>query len=357
MKYRNRIIPFITISLIAFQSSFGDTTSQIDIQIDSLKNVRNSLILEIKNIDSRIDSLEGLQYQNKISKMNYDTVIAVTKMDGAFISQSPSFNSKIIQKFPSKTKLKVIGYSNSFWKIDYNNQPGYIYDNYVNIDNKEEKKKYFSHLAKMEKEKSQRKAEEAEEKKREALEKEKEERRIFLEKCKNNKNKIEAQPIWIKSFTANVRELPSTNSSIIDKLEQGNRGFVQEIKEDWMKIFYDGPNEIASYNDIMAVTRKFKSGWVHNSVISKVTVKELTEDEKRRQIFVQNHPNLSSQDRKDILAGNIRIGMTREMVIASWGEPKDINRTVGTYGVHEQFIYYSGTYVYIQNGKLTSWQD
>lgn len=57
-----------------------------------------------------------------------------------------------------------------------------------------------------------------------------------------------------------------------------------------------------------------------------------------------------------ILQHKIWIGMTREMLISSWGNPNDINRTVGSFGVHEQFVYGS-TYVYVENGKLTSWQD
>ena len=53
----------------------------------------------------------------------------------------------------------------------------------------------------------------------------------------------------------------------------------------------------------------------------------------------------------------IQIGMTKEMVEDSWGKPNDINRTVGSWGVHEQWIYDSGRYLYFENGKLTSWQD
>ncbi|MBC7758376.1 MAG: hypothetical protein H7069_05935 [Phormidesmis sp. FL-bin-119] len=53
----------------------------------------------------------------------------------------------------------------------------------------------------------------------------------------------------------------------------------------------------------------------------------------------------------------IQLGMTKAMVTDSWGEPDDINRTVASWGVHEQWVYGSSTYVYFENGKLTSWQD
>jgi len=48
--------------------------------------------------------------------------------------------------------------------------------------------------------------------------------------------------------------------------------------------------------------------------------------------------------------------MTKEQVLASWGKPEDINRSVGRWGVHEQWIYDS-TYLYFENGILTSFQD
>jgi hypothetical protein len=59
---------------------------------------------------------------------------------------------------------------------------------------------------------------------------------------------------------------------------------------------------------------------------------------------------------KVIIDKKIKIGMKKEMVIDSWGEPEDIHRTVGTWGVHEQWIY--GTkYLYFENNILTSFQD
>lgn len=52
----------------------------------------------------------------------------------------------------------------------------------------------------------------------------------------------------------------------------------------------------------------------------------------------------------------IIIGMNTEQALLSWGEPDDINRTVGAWGEHEQWIYGS-KYLYFENGKLASWQD
>lgn len=53
---------------------------------------------------------------------------------------------------------------------------------------------------------------------------------------------------------------------------------------------------------------------------------------------------------------SIKIGMTREEVLERWQKPKKINRSVGRWGVHEQWIY-GDVYLYFENGVLTSWQE
>jgi hypothetical protein len=64
-----------------------------------------------------------------------------------------------------------------------------------------------------------------------------------------------------------------------------------------------------------------------------------------------------SQDiAEKIMAKKIWLGMTSAMTLESWGKPSDINRSVGSWGVHEQWVY-GNTYLYFEDGVLTSWQD
>ena len=58
----------------------------------------------------------------------------------------------------------------------------------------------------------------------------------------------------------------------------------------------------------------------------------------------------------ELKEGKFWIGMTKEMAIIALGEPDDINKTVGSWGVHEQWIY-NKLYIYFKNGKLTSYQN
>ena len=49
--------------------------------------------------------------------------------------------------------------------------------------------------------------------------------------------------------------------------------------------------------------------------------------------------------------------MTTEMAIESLGYPSDINKSVTSWGVHEQWIYDSKElYIYFENGILRSYQ-
>lgn len=58
-----------------------------------------------------------------------------------------------------------------------------------------------------------------------------------------------------------------------------------------------------------------------------------------------------------ILSGRVRIGMTQAMCREAWGVPDDINRTSGSWGVHEQWVYGLGSYLYFENGILSSIQN
>lgn len=51
----------------------------------------------------------------------------------------------------------------------------------------------------------------------------------------------------------------------------------------------------------------------------------------------------------------VTIGMSKDDVLASsWGRPNSINRTTGTWGVHEQWCYGGHNYLFFENGVLTT---
>lgn len=53
----------------------------------------------------------------------------------------------------------------------------------------------------------------------------------------------------------------------------------------------------------------------------------------------------------------VSIGMSQEDVLASsWGKPTRINKTIHSFGVHEQWVYEGRNYLYFKNGVLDSIQ-
>jgi hypothetical protein len=81
---------------------------------------------------------------------------------------------------------------------------------------------------------------------------------------------------------------------------------------------------------------------------------EIEKEEAKRRAAIARQPRDIQQL---INSREIRLGMTKEQVLLSWGKPASINRSVGTWGVNEQWCYGSKTYLYFENAILTSFQD
>lgn len=62
-------------------------------------------------------------------------------------------------------------------------------------------------------------------------------------------------------------------------------------------------------------------------------------DRQRREQYVDQNPLMSATTMQFILAGKVHIGMTKEQVKASWGDPSRITRSVTRYGETEQWVY------------------
>jgi len=62
-----------------------------------------------------------------------------------------------------------------------------------------------------------------------------------------------------------------------------------------------------------------------------------------------------------IKSNKIKLGMTKQQVILSWGNPNDINRTMTQYSISEQWVYskgnYENYYLYFDDEVLKSFQD
>jgi hypothetical protein len=74
---------------------------------------------------------------------------------------------------------------------------------------------------------------------------------------------------------------------------------------------------------------------------------------------VRRNPEWSDEIIATTACNRVHLGMTAEQAIAGWGRPRDINRTSGSFGVHEQWVYgeYGSGYLYFEDGVLTTIQN
>jgi len=78
--------------------------------------------------------------------------------------------------------------------------------------------------------------------------------------------------------------------------------------------------------------------------------------------FRRRFPEWTDTECVLVATEQLALGMTSQIARASWGAPSDINHSVGSWGVYEQWVYRSALsnistkYLYFENGILTSWQ-
>ena len=77
---------------------------------------------------------------------------------------------------------------------------------------------------------------------------------------------------------------------------------------------------------------------------------------RRREEYVEAHPELSSDYRDAVLNGSLINGMDEEVVIASVGHPKRIKILTVEPARSEVWIYRNGIYAHVHMGILQKWK-
>ena len=65
------------------------------------------------------------------------------------------------------------------------------------------------------------------------------------------------------------------------------------------------------------------------------------------------------QKRNGLAKGGVaKVGMTdADVKMCGWGKPSSVNRTTYSFGVHEQWVYSTGNYLYFDKGIVVSIQN
>ena len=65
---------------------------------------------------------------------------------------------------------------------------------------------------------------------------------------------------------------------------------------------------------------------------------------------------VTQSEASSIREGEIFLGMSETALNCAWGRPDTVNTSVGSWGVHKQYVY-GYNYVYVENGTVKSWQN
>lgn len=127
---------------------------------------------------------------------------------------------------------------------------------------------------------------------------------------------------------------------LIGKAQAAIRAGEPQAASDLVKsclAYADGPE----VQGVLADSRKFAA-----SLKAKAEAEQLIKDKKAA-------AELKAKKKRS----GVQLGMTAQDVLDSnWGRPEKVNRTIGSFGTHEQWVY-GDSYLYFENGILKTIQN
>lgn len=173
-----------------------------------------------------------------------------------------------------------------------------------------------------------------------------------ISELNQKKNKLELEneyvegiPVTINYMGGTLRGKPNISGNDIIKIPTGDTVLIFN--------WYEKPYFKAAYKEKVGYISH--SSLNNNAKIESIINKELAETNPKLARLTQEY---GAYNAKRIIKGEYWIGMSDKMARASLGYPDDINKTTGSWGVHEQWVYSKkDIYLYFENGKLTSIQD
>lgn len=157
-----------------------------------------------------------------------------------------------------------------------------------------------------------------------------------------------------------VKEAPNPVGSDLYITQADKQVFIVDYADEYFKVCYDeGCGFISSVwiqpseevNQYVANKKTIEKAIIAENA-DRLNKQKIAADKKKEQSLINK---LGLKTYNSLLEGNFWLGMTDEMARIAFGDPKEINETVGSWGKHEQWVYNS-IYLYFENGKLTSYQ-
>ncbi len=174
---------------------------------------------------------------------------------------------------------------------------------------------------------------------------------IKTKEIESDTNKVLLQTIAFKG--SEILKKPMKGSTIIKVLNERTDVFVVDYRNKYYEILI---------GDIKGF---IKTGFVNEVTNDVYLLKErgysLAERERRlkdKKYTEKKKEKQESLEKSTKGSGRYWRGMSKDLARLSLGKPDYDNRTVGSWGIHNQWVYKDkGVNLYFENGILTSWQD
>ena len=240
----NKIVTTFTLFLLSGFSTIDAQHKEIteyENQIYRLENIRTILTDSLSLVNSQIDSLNALISQIHRSLQDDSDQLELRIISDARIYDSNHVSSNIIGRIPKESEVVIVGIDGSHYiEILHNNRTGFIMRRHF------EDQDAIERLI------------------RDDQMREREHNRYIDSLIAS----VEINSSWVSSEVANLRNKPTTESTVISQLKMGDKIFIQESKDNWLYIYYlnnlQDRRNINSQDDINEV---YKSGWIHGNLV------------------------------------------------------------------------------------------
>jgi len=158
-----------------------------------------------------------------------------------------------------------------------------------------------------------------------------------------------------------LKKTGSPVGELITTLSEGQEVVVLDYKDGYLGVCSDyncGFMSVTWIKKNDKIDEFIKSKKVEEKELRQLAIEQKLKDQKEQYAELEKkYIEIFGQETYNKLKkGLYWTGMTREMATISLGSPNDKNRSVGSWGVHEQWVY-DNLYLYFENGKLTSYQN
>ena len=297
----------------------------VDEQIDSLEQVVSRIRTELNKKEGElsevVNQLKAVKNEKFLDSIGSQEqyIIAKLNMMGRLREEGRA-SSPVIKSIAKQSSVKLISFSNRYWYINYEDTFGFLSDIY--FVETEEMKSFKEALIKQNKELELKKN-------REAYQKEMAQRRAHIDSIDNARQMAIEEAEKEAELQKKIKEEEEKKQKILWASEQ-------KEKERLRKIEYEEEKRLKKLEEEKEEKR----------------LKKL-EEERRADIISKYGNDIGNK----LINGEYWLKMTSEMAKVSLGEPSQIRKSVGHWGINETWLYPSYLILEFENGILKSYTE